>query len=192
MVAVTDMDDLENEDETTTTTGEVVDEVPPVPDVPEEEEKATEDDLDDEGKAKKINDFLLELINEGITVADLKALKENASTSGQQQALYTLAGVWSVPVAEATQRMEMVKEEWETLSAADKKLHDTVEGAQILWQRIENRNRAGTVGKGRSSGSAPKLKYLYTEAQLDAMTEAERRQNDKRISYAYANGLVKE
>lgn len=188
------MDDLESENEGANT-GEVVDEVPPVPDTPVEggeDEPATEDDIDAEGQTKAVIEFLKELVAEGITVADLKALKENASTSTQQQSLYTLAGAWQVPVAEATQRMEMVKAEWDTLSAADKKTYDTVEGAQLLWQRIENRNRASTVGKGRSSGSTPKPKYLYTQTQLDAMSELERQKHDARITYAFKNGLVKE
>lgn len=105
--------------------------------------------------------------------------------------LTELKQVWGTDDNETQQRLEAVREVYNTLSPENQTKFNNVKGAQIIWNKLQATGKAPKVLKGKSATPAKSTpKVMYTQKQIDAMSIQEYEQNAQRIAYAYANGLV--
>lgn len=105
----------------------------------------------------------------------------------------TLKNYWKVDDNGMQERMRIVTEQFAQLPEDVRPLYDTVEGAQLLWQRYETQNPGATpVDRGSSAATPQTARYQFTRSQLYDMSESEYRAQDAAITYAEANGLVHE
>ena len=101
---------------------------------------------------------------------------------------------WDVTREETVKRLTAIQPYFNKLSKEDKKLYDTVKGADILWrsylaERGDNDTKTKTTKSGTKTGGR---RFLYTQQDIDSMSSDEYKQNADRITYAYTNGLVGE
>jgi hypothetical protein len=96
--------------------------------------------------------------------------------------------VWGVSREVTEERIAEIRPYFNKMSAADKKLYDNARGADVLWRSLQ----AGGA-KTKSTKSSPNTggkRFLFTQAQLDAMSVEEYRANADKITHAYTHGLV--
>lgn len=175
-----------------------------------EEEELNSDPFDfelpDNDSAKKFREAFNKYL--GFDVAELKdyatqyksAITELNQIKQQNyinQSINNLANDWSVPVDEVNSRLEAVRERFKNYSPEMQARLDNVEGAKLIWSRIENESitRSNSVPNFNSNRNYKptgnkSTQRMYTQAQIDNMSADEFNSNYSDILYAYANGLV--
>jgi hypothetical protein len=134
----------------------------------------------------------------GKTLDDLIPQESSPSNAGQSEQpaagdlAATLAKEWNVDEAETKRRLNIVLEEFGKLSPDEQELYDSPKGAQALWKRYESSNKPPAIDRGLSSVSKTEPTYLFTKAQIYAMSDDERRRNHSAVLAAYAQGKVAE
>jgi hypothetical protein len=124
-------------------------------------------------------------LKEGL--AELKNVRIAQQIVAKQDELATL---WGVDVKETQARLTEIKPYFNKLSKADKALYDNPKGADVLWRSLQ-----ADSTKTKSAKSSPNsrgARYLFSQAQIDAMPIEEYRANADKITHAYNNGLVGE
>lgn len=111
------------------------------------------------------------------------------------QSVQSLSKDWGVDATETKARLEKVQERFGKYNAELQSQLDSIEGAKLIWAKLEQEARANNEpvptfqkSKGMTSvGNKP----LFTKAEINNMSKAEYERNADRILYAYANGLIK-
>jgi hypothetical protein len=135
----------------------------------------------------------------GMTVDDAKALMEDLSALRQEREAYQvylqhqqLATHWDVPQETVAQRLTEVAKVWNKLPDDKKQKLDNIDGVKAIWARIETKGGKSTPKLDKSAAKATaQSKYLFTQSQIDSMSDAEYAQNRQAIANAYAQGKVK-
>lgn len=157
-----------------------------------EEPETPEDDKDDDFEAKFEQHFEktfgMKPEDAVMLVQELVQERVDREVRGQLTELKT---VWGTDDNETQQRLEAVREVYNTLSPENQVKFNNVKGAQVIWNKIAASGKAPKVLKGKSATpTKSQPKAMFTQKQIDAMPIAEYEQNAQRIAYAYANGLV--
>jgi len=151
-------------------------------------------------EAAKALGYSLEDINAFIAQSTQAAQKvsqyENAIR--QQRQLSQLQTEWGVDRAEFQNRMSAITERFKKYDKATQQRLDTVEGAKLIWAYLQQQQQQSKPNVPQFQKSAPNAptpgtqpKYMFTQAQIDSMSNEEYRKNSDRILYAYTNNLVK-
>lgn len=162
-------------------------------------------DLPDTPEAKKFAEdfkqylgFDISELREGIQT--FKAMHQEIVQYKTQKAvdasMKQLQQEWGVDSGEFEQRMSMVLDRFNKYPSELKAKLDNVEGAKLLWAKIEQEARAKgkkvpAFERSNSPVSAGTNRPMFTWAEIDAMSQSEYEANADRITYAAANGLIK-
>lgn len=169
---------------------EPVQETPELPDTPEAK-KFAED-------FKQYLGFDVSELREGIQT--FKAMQQEIIQYKTQKAvdasMKQLQQEWGVDSGEFEQRMSMVLDRFNKYPAELKAKLDSVEGAKLLWAKIEQEARAKGKQVPRLERTSNPVasgtpKPMFTWAEISAMSQEEYVANADRITYAAANGLIK-
>lgn len=158
----------------------------------ETEEPETEDKEDDDFEVKFEQHFEKTFgMKPEDAVALVQELVQERVDREVRGQLMELKQAWGTDDNETQQRLEAVREVYNSLSPENQAKFNNVKGAQVIWTRIQASGKAPKVLRGKSSTpSKSKPQAMYTQKQIDAMSIKEYEQNAQRIAYAYANGLV--
>lgn len=109
------------------------------------------------------------------------------------QALSELQTTWGVDQNETMRRLQVISEEKSALLQQHPE-YDTLDNVKLWWSEMQVRNARASQPDRNSSiiGSAvpQRPQYLFTESQIAAMSEPERRAKDAAITMAYAQNQV--
>jgi len=117
---------------------------------------------------------------------------ETRDDNSMLQELEVLKGAWQVDDNGLHERMQVVAAELEKLPEAQRPMYDTVEGAQLLWQKAQMNRIPPPVERATIAGAAigNAAKYQFTRSQINSMSEADYRRNDTAITFAEANNQI--
>lgn len=176
-------------------------EEPDLPDAPDEEvkldekfakyfEKATGMPMEDFGATlHEIRTVVKEIGADGLKngIAFIKATQQAQQIEAVRSEVDKL---WGVPREETLKRLEQIKPYFERMPKEKQKLYDTPEGADLIWRSIEAQSTKTQTSK---SGKNPAgRRYVFTQAQINAMGKEEYAANADKITQAYNKGLVQE
>lgn len=119
-------------------------------------------------------------------VAFIKASREAAAIEDARKQLDTF---WGVDREETIRRYEAIKPYFQRLSPEKKKLYDTVEGADLLWRSVQAQGVTKTQTT-KNSKNAGNKRFMFTQAEIDAMSPEEYAQKAEAINKAYINNQV--
>ncbi len=114
-----------------------------------------------------------------------------------RESVNNLSMDWGVSQDEANARLEEVRQRFASYSPEMQARLDNVEGAKLIWSRIENealRKQRNVPTFNSSTRTTPRTstnQRMFTQAQIDAMSAREYSDNYSDILFAYQNGLVK-
>lgn len=143
--------------------------------------------------------YSLEQINTFVQAsqqAQQKVTQYEAQIRSQRQ-LNQLRQEWGVDQNEFQNRMAQVVDRFKKYDKATQQRLDTVEGAKLIYAYLQQQNQQSKPNvpqfqKSNSSANAQaQPKYMYTEAQINKMSNEEYRTNSDKILYAYSQGLVR-
>lgn len=111
----------------------------------------------------------------------------------------TLMRHWQVDPTAYDERMQKVKEFYNTLPEDGREQFNTVEGATVIWEHLQKTGAVkppqetnSSSRRSRVSRQPQKPAYDYTRADILSMSDAEYKKQLPRITEAYRNGRVKE
>lgn len=111
----------------------------------------------------------------------------------------TLMRHWQVDPTAYDERMQKVKEFYNTLPVDGREQFNTVEGATVIWEHLQKtgvvkppQETNSRTTKSRLARQPQKPAYDYTRADILSMSDAEYKKQLPRITEAYRNGRVKE
>ena len=111
----------------------------------------------------------------------------------------TLMRHWQVDPTAYDERMQKVKEFYNTLPEDGREQFNTVEGATVIWEHLQKTGAVKPTQETNSSSRRSRLArqpqkpaYDYTRADILSMSDAEYKKQLPRITEAYRNGRVKE
>lgn len=164
--------------------------VPAVPNTPEAVEAA-----------KKLG-FTVEQINQFVATAQEAQAKvaKYENEIRQQRSLNQLQAEWGVDRAEFQQRMSAITERFKRYPQNIQRQLDSVEGAKLIYAYLQQQQQQAkpNVPQFQRSGTTPaptpgsnQNTYLFTQAEIDKMSNDEYRTKSAQILQAYAQGRVK-
>lgn len=127
-------------------------------------------------------------------IGELQRIRQDQYYSS---AVNQLANAWGIDTATAEGRLDEVQKRFSQYSKEMQTRLDNVEGAKLIWARLESeaQQRQNAVPQfQRSRGSTPistNDNWMFSEAQLDAMSPEEYERNADKIYQAYQLKLVK-
>jgi hypothetical protein len=169
---------------------EPVKEAQDLPDTPEAQ-KFAED-------FKQYLGFDISELRDGIQT--FKAMQQEIVQYKTQKAVETsmkqLQNEWGVDSGEFDSRMTRILDRFNKYPAELKAKLDNVEGAKLLWAKIEQEERAKGKEVPRFERSSNPISQsigrpMFTWNEINAMSNEEYVANADRITYAAANGLIK-
>jgi len=111
----------------------------------------------------------------------------------------TLMRHWQVDPTAYDERMQKVKEFYNTLPEDGREQFNTVEGATVIWEHLQKTGAVKPTQETNSSSRRSRLSrqpqkpaYDYTRADILSMSDAEYKKQLPKITEAYRNGRVKE
>lgn len=111
----------------------------------------------------------------------------------------TLMRHWQVDPTAYDERMQKVKEFYNTLPEDGREQFNTVEGATVIWEHLQKtgvvkapQETNSSSRRSRVSRQPQKPAYDYTRADILSMSDAEYKKQLPKITEAYRNGRVKE
>lgn len=111
----------------------------------------------------------------------------------------TLMRHWQVDPTAYDERMQKVKEFYNTLPEDGREQFNTVEGATVIWEHLQKTGAVkppqetnSSSRRSRVSRQPQKPAYDYTRADILSMSDAEYKKQLPKITEAYRNGRVKE
>lgn len=176
-------------------------EEPDLPDVPKEEveldekfakyfEKSTGMPMEEFGATlHEIRTIVKEIGAEGLKngIAFIRASQEAQQIEAVRSEVDKL---WGVSREETLKRLEQIKPYFDRMPKEKQRLYDTPEGADLIWRSIQSQTTKTQTSK---TGKNPAgRRYVYTQAQIDAMSKEEYAANADKITQAYNKGLVQE
>lgn len=163
------------------------------PEAEDSEEPETEEDKDDEDFTAKFEQHFEKTFgmkpDEAVSlVQELVQERLDREVRGQ---LAELQQAWGTDESETQQRLEAIREVYNTLSPDKQARFNNVKGAQAIWNRMVSTGKAPKVLRGKTATpTKSKTQPMYTQKQIDDMPLKEYEKQAQRIAYAYANGLV--
>lgn len=158
-------------------------------------------DLPDTPEAKKFAEDFKQYL--GFDISELrggiKELEEyrqqivaEKQQASQDKQLSALQQEWGIDKAELDGRMNQIIERFKKYTPEMQARLDTLEGAKLIWAKIEQEMSDTNVPQFQKSsfnGSGGK-KFLFSSAEIKAMSKAEYTKNADKILKAYQLGLV--
>lgn len=141
----------------------------------------------------------------GVSLDQFKASQQEAvnyvnqvkAEQAKVEATKLLASDWGVEASEVEGRLEKVQERFNKYPEDMRKRLDSVEGAKLIWAKIEQEENARINkqvpqfqrSRGRSNGQP---KALFTQKEIENMSPEAYARNADRILRAYQMGLVQQ
>ena len=123
------------------------------------------------------------------TLNDLRGYRQAQIIAEQKR---NLQQAWGVDEQVLNQRLQLVQERFNKYPKAMQAQLDNEEGARLIWAKLQLEQQDNTPPKmDRAKATVPASgKYMFSESQIQKMSDTEYKQNVDRITYAYKNGLV--
>lgn len=173
-------------------------------DIPEQQPQAEPTqpslELPDTEEAKKFAQDFKEYL--GFDISELRSgvdelrqareyIAQQKAQTERQSAMQELSTEWGIPPEEADMRLQAVVERFNKYPPEMRQRLDNLEGAKLIWAKIEQESQASGVPKfQKSTGYSVGQKYQFTKSEIDSMTRDEYYRNQDKITQAYALGLV--
>ena len=133
----------------------------------------------------------------GVTLKQATEFNEKRNENPEQFTYQTevngLAKDWNVTPEEVVNRIKIISQKYQSLIQSNPTL-DSVEGVKQMWAMHEINNPVTATQPDKQSSllsTVPnKPAYRFTQSQIDAMPEKERRQRYADILSAYSENLV--
>ena len=119
-------------------------------------------------------------------------LQQERAAQAQQKEMTALQQEWGLEKDAFDGRMNQIVERFKKYSPEMQKRLDTVEGAKLIWAKIEQESKGNNVPAfQRNSTVTPGgKKYLFSTSEISNMSSDEYARNSDRILKAYQLGLV--
>jgi hypothetical protein len=153
-------------------------------------EKATGMPIKDFGETLyEIKSLVKEVGAEGLKngIAFIKASQQATQIEAVRSQVDKL---WGVSRDESLKRLEQIKPYFDRMSKEKQKLYDTPEGADLIWRSIEAKSPSTKTQTSKSGKNPAGRRYVFTQAQIDAMSKDEYAKNAEKITEAYQKNLV--
>lgn len=157
--------------------------------------------LPDTPEAKKFAENFKEYL--GFDISELKSgvqelqqyrerLQAEETQRSQEKQMSSLQKEWGLDQSAFDGRMNQIVERFKQYSPEMQKRLDTVEGAKLIWAKLEQESKESNVPSfQRNSTISPGgKKYLFGKSEISNMSKEEYAKNSDRILKAYQLGLV--
>lgn len=166
-------------------------------------EKATDEKLDipDTPEAKKFAEdfkqylgFDIEELRGGMK--ELQQLRQEAiqiqQKAAQEREMNTLREEWGIDQGNFDERMKMIVQRFSAYPPEMQKRLDNIEGAKLIWAKLEQEQAKQPVPKFQKSTGKTSLgkQPMFTKSEIDSMSSSEYAKNADKILKAYRLGLV--
>jgi hypothetical protein len=158
-------------------------------------------ELPDSPEAKKFAEDFKKYLGFDVTelqtgVKELQQYREQIAQEkakvDQDRQLDALSKEWGLDRTELDNRMTQVVERFNQYPPEMQQRLDNLEGAKLIWAKIEQEQGQNKVPQFQKSGSRVTTgkKFLFTQSEIANMPNDEYQRNADRIVHAYKQGLV--